>query len=87
MKVSFVLRILLKNGKWVLSRKRDNKIQIQDMFGNGKPDFVFYIKRTPFIILISEISFKLGNVVLIMFNKMLVIVLIFDFYSRYGSGF
>jgi len=87
MKVSFVLRILLKNGKWVLSRKRDNKIQIQDMFGNGKPDIVFYIKRTPFIILISEISFKLGNVVLIMFNKMLVIVLIFDFYSRYGSGF
>ena len=74
MKVSFVLRILLKNGKWVLSRKRDNMIQIQDMFGNGKPDIVFYIKRTTFIILISEISFKLGIVVLIIFNKMLVIV-------------
>ena len=74
MEVSFVSRILLKNGKWVLSRKRDNMIQIQDMFGNGKPDIVFYIKRTTFIILISEISFKLGIVVLIIFNKMLVIV-------------
>ena len=49
------------------------------MFENGKPDIVlktvkgFYIKRTPFLILIPENSFKLGIVVLGMLNKMLVI--------------
>ena len=60
MKVSFVLNcgLYLKTGKWVLSRKRDNMFQIQDMFENGKPDIVlksverFNIKRTPIIILI-----------------------------------
>ena len=60
-------------------------IQIQDMFENWKPDIVlktvkgFYIKRNPFLILIPENSFKLGIVVLVMLNKMLVIVLIIDF--------
>ena len=60
MKMSFVTNCGLysKTGKWVLSRKRDNMIQIQDMFENGKPDIVlktvkgFHIKRTPFMILI-----------------------------------
>ena len=57
-------------------------VQIQDMFENVKPDIVlktakgFNIKRTPFIILIPENSFKLGTVVLVMLNKMLVIGLI-----------
>jgi len=61
--------------------------QIQDMFENGKPDIVlktvkgFNIKRTPIIILIPENSFKLGIVVLVLFNKMLVIVLIIDFFN------
>ena len=67
-------------------------IQIQDMFGNGKPDIVlktvkgFNIKRTPVMILISKNSFKLGIVVLVMLKKMLVIVFIFNFYSRYVPG-
>ena len=67
-------------------------IHIQDIFQNGKPDTVlktakgFNIKRTPFIILIPENSFKLGIVVLVMLKKMLVIVLIIDFYSGYGPG-
>ena len=57
-------------------------IQIQDMFKNGKPDIVlktvkgFNIKRTPFLILITENSFRLGIVVIVMLNKMLVIGLI-----------
>ena len=94
MKVSFVLDCGLysKTGKWVLSRKRDNMIQIQDMFEDGKPDIVlktvkrFNLKRTPIIILIPENSFKLRIVVLVMLNKMLVIILIIDFYSRFGLG-
>ena len=67
-------------------------IQTQDMFQNGKPDNVlktvkgFNIKRTHLIILIPENSLKLGIVVLLMLNKMLVIDLIIDFYSRYGPG-
>ena len=46
-------------------------IQIQDLFENRKPDIVvhtvkgFNIKRTPFIILISDKSLKLGMVVLV----------------------
>ena len=58
------------------------------MFKNGKPDIVlktvkgFNIKITHFIILISENSFKLEIVVLVM----LVIVFFIDFYSRYGPG-
>ena len=61
--------------------------QIQDMFENGKPDIVLKtvkgcnLKRTPIIILIPENSFKLGIVVLVLFNKMLVIVLIIDFFN------
>ena len=60
---------------------------------NWKPDIVlkavtgFNLKRTPFIILIPENSFKLGIVVLVVLNKMLVRVLIINFYSRYGLGF
>ena len=56
------------------------------MFENGKPDIVlkrvncFDMKRTPFIILNSENSLELGIVALIILNKMLVIVLIIDFY-------
>ena len=67
--------------------------QIQDMLENGKPNIVlktvkrFNIKRTRIIIFISEKSLKLGMVVLVMFNKMLVIMLIIDFYSGYGPGF
>ena len=54
-------------------------IQIQDIFQNGKPDIFLItikglnIKRTPFIILSPENSFKLGIVVHGMLNKMLVI--------------
>ena len=64
MKVSLVLRIILKNGKVGFVA---TMIKIQDMFENGKPDVVlktvegFNIKRTPSIILIQENSFKLGN--------------------------
>jgi len=60
--------------------------QIQDMFENGKPNFVlktvkrFNVKRTPIIILICKKSLKLGIVVLVMFNKILVIVFIIDFF-------
>ena len=60
-------------------------IQIQDMFENEKPDIVlktakgFNIKRTHFIILIPENGFKLGIVVLVMLNKMLVIIFTIDF--------
>ena len=59
------------------------------MFENGKPDIVlktvekFNIKRTPFIILIAENNFKMGIVVIVMLNKLLVKVLAIDFYSRY----
>ena len=52
-------------------------IQIQDMFENGKPNIVLKTVEgfnTTFIILIPENSFKLGIVVLVMLNKMLVIV-------------
>ena len=38
--ICFELWIILKNGKVGLPRKRDNMIQIQDMFENGKPDIV-----------------------------------------------
>ena len=68
-------------------------IPIQDMFENGKPGIVLKtvkglnIKRTPEILLLSKNSFKLGIGVLVMFNKMLVIVFILDFYSRFGPGF
>ena len=67
-------------------------ILLLDMFENGKPNIVlksvngFNIKRTHFIILIPENSFKLGIVVLVILIKMLVIVFIIDFYSRYGLG-
>ena len=63
------------------------------MFENGKPDIVlktlkcFNLKRTPSIILIPENSFKLGIVVLVLPNKMFVIDLTIDFYSRYGLGY
>ena len=84
------LRILLK---WESGFCLENAtmIQIQDMFENEKPDIVLktvkgFNKKTPFIILIPENSFELGIVVLVVFNKMLVIVLIIDFYSRYGPG-
>ena len=62
--------------------------QIQDMFENGKPENGqdIYYKRTPILIMIFKNSFKLGIVVLVMFNKMLVLVFIIDFYSGYGSG-
>ena len=55
--------------------------QIQDIFENGKPNIVSF----PFIILILK-SLKLGIVVLVMFNKMLVIVFTIDFYSEYVPG-
>ena len=68
-------------------------IQIQDMFENGKPDIVlktakrFNIIRTLIMILIQKKKFKI--VVLVMFNKMLVIVfniLLIDFYSGIWAG-
>ena len=61
--------------------------KIQNMFKNGKPNFVlktvkrFNIKRTPIIILILKKSLKFGILVLVMFNKLLIIVFINDFYS------
>ena len=75
MKVSFVL-------KADYTQKRENGvclenatlIQIQDMFENGKPDIVlktvkgFNIKRTHYIILISENSFKMRIVAIVMLN-------------------
>ena len=54
--------------------------KIQNMFKNGKPNFVlkmvkrFNIKGTPIIIFILKKSLKLGIVVLVMLNKVLVIV-------------
>ena len=62
------------------------------MFENGKSDIVlkkvkrFNIIRTPIRILISKKSLKLRIVVLVMFNKILVIVFIIDFYSGSGPG-
>ena len=59
------------------------------MFENGNPDIVlktakrFNIIRTPIMILIQK-KFKI--VVLVMFNKMLVIVFIIDFYSGIWAG-
>ena len=67
--------------------------QIKDMIENGKPDILLKTvkrcikKRTPIIILIKKKSLKLGFVVLVMFNKMLVKVLFIDIYSGYGPGF
>ena len=61
-------------GKWGLSRKRDSVLNSGYIFENGKPDIVlktvnrFTIK-----------SLKLGIVVLVKFNKMLVIVLLSTF--------
>ena len=60
------------------------------MFENGNPDNVlktikaFIVKRIPIIIFISENSFKF--VVLVMQNKMLVIVFIFDFLIQIWAG-
>ena len=65
--------------------------QIQYMFENGKPDIVlktvnrFNVKRTPICFDLKS-SLKLGIVVLVIFNKMLVIVVIIDFYSGHGPG-
>ena len=60
-------------GKWVKTTGEisSKMIQIQDMFENWKPDIVqgFHIKRTPFLILISENSFKLGIVFLVRPNN------------------
>ena len=61
------------------------------MFQNGKPDTVlktvkrFNIKELLLYFLFQK-SLKLGNVVLVMFNKMLVIVSIIDFKSGYVLG-
>ena len=62
------------------------------MFEKEKPEIVlktvkrFNIKRTLVIIFTSKEVFKLGIVVLVMSNKMLVIFFIIDFYSGYGPG-
>jgi len=79
----FVFQIILKNATMFQIKKWKTE--------NGKPDIVWKTvkrvnsKRTPIIILILK-SLKLGIAVLVMFNKMLVIVLIIDFYSVYGPG-
>ena len=65
--------------------------QIQDMFENGKHD-IFLKTVKGFINVKKELllqfwfkkNLKLGIVVLFTFNKMLVKVFIFDFYSGYG---
>ena len=66
MKVSFVLNDgLYSNRESGGFLENTTMIQIQEMFENGKPDIVlktfksFNIKTNPFIILISEKSFKL----------------------------
>ena len=66
-----------------VSKTRQCNDSNSGLFENGKPDIVlktvkgFNIKRIPFFkILIPENSFKLGIVVLVMLNKMLVIVLL-----------
>ena len=46
----------------------------------------FNIKRHPFSFLITENSFELRIVVLVMLNKMLLMILTIDFYSCYGMG-
>ena len=80
MKMSFVPKrdYTQKQESWVcLKNATMHMIQIQDMFENGKPDIVlktvkgFKIKSIPFIILISENSFKLGNVVLVIWAGIL----------------
>ena len=61
------------------------------MFENGKPDIVlkkvkiFNIKRTHYKFDLKK-SLKLGIVVLVMFDKMLVIVFIIHFYSVLELG-
>jgi len=60
------------------------------MLKNTKPDIVlktvkgFNIKRTPFIILISENSCKFGIVILVMMNVGSSIII--DSYFQYGPG-
>ena len=76
MKVSFVLNYTQKRESGVCL-EHATMIQIQDMFENGKPNIVLKTVEgfnTTFIILIPENSFKLGIVVLVMLNNMLVIV-------------
>ena len=75
MKVRFVLNCGLysKTGKWVLSRKRDN---VSNSGYEKNSYYNFDFKK----------SFKLGIVVLVMLNKILVTVFIIDFYSGYGPG-
>ena len=78
----FELWIILKNMKVGFCLENATMFQIQDMFGNGKPDIVlktvkrFNIIRSLIIILIFK-SLKLGIVYLVMFKKMLV-----SFYYR-----
>jgi len=65
--------------------------QIQDMFENGKPDIVLKTVKRFNIKLNSCYNFdfkkcvNLGIAVLVMFNKMLVIVFIIDFYSGWAG--
>ena len=69
-------------GKWVCLENA-TIIQIRDNFENGKPDIFlkkvkgFNIKRTSFKILISEKSFKLGIVVLVILYNIVFIVIVF----------
>ena len=93
MKVSFVLNDgLYSNRESGGFLENATMIQIQEMFENGKPDIVlktfksFNIKTNPFIILISEKSFKLWIYVLVMLSKMLLLVFTIDFFSRFGPG-
>ena len=90
MKVVIVLNCGLysKTGKWVLSQKM---VQIQDIFKNGKPNIVLktvksFITKELLLYFYFNKSLKLGIFVLVMFNKILVIVFIIDFYSGYGLG-
>jgi len=76
------MRIILKKRESGFCLKNATMIKIQDMLKRSR----VLIKRTPFIILIPENSLKLGTVVLVMLNKMLVIVLTVELYSRSRPG-
>ena len=71
-----------------MSRKA-TMIPIQGMFKNGKADIVLKTvkyKKNSFYNFEFRKYLKIGNFVLVMLNKMLVLVLPVDFYSQYGPG-
>jgi len=90
MKMSFwfELQIMLKNGKvgFVSKTRQWFKSRICSKIENLENGEGFYFKKSPFYNFDFRKCFKLVFVVIVIFNEMLVIVFIIDFYPRYGPG-